>query len=216
MGGAPTHPVRYHNLAAHPYLRPVVRAWSRSRDRRRGPIVVRVVSPTGAHHRTIDLAVRASVPCPWAPGRRTIARMTSFGLQMLDRSECVELLAAHSFGRVAVWTGEHPAVFPVLYGLLDGDIVIRTAPGEKLEAAVLHHEVAFEIDAAQPATHTGWSVNVVGPAEEIVDVATRERARALALESWAGDYRDDFIRIRARRVTGRRLASSTGALTTGP
>jgi len=142
--------------------------------------------------------------------------MTSFGLQIIDRDECETLLAAHSFGRVAVWTGDHPAIFPVLYALLDGDVVIRTAPGEKLEAAVLNHQVAFEIDAAEPATHTGWSVNVVGPAEEIVDTATLERARALGLVPWAGDYRDDFVRIRAHHVTGRRIAAHTGALTTGP
>jgi nitroimidazol reductase NimA-like FMN-containing flavoprotein (pyridoxamine 5'-phosphate oxidase superfamily) len=142
--------------------------------------------------------------------------MTSFGLEMLGREKCEELLAAHSFGRVAVWSGPHPAVLPVLYGMLDGDVVFRTAPGEKLIAAVLGHEVVFEIDAAEPARHTGWSVNVVGPAEEIVDAPLRARAAALALEPWAGDYRDDYVRIRAEHVTGRRIRATAGAVTTGP
>jgi uncharacterized protein len=142
--------------------------------------------------------------------------MTSFGLEMLDREECDALLAAHSFGRVAVWSGPNPAVLPVLYGVLDGDVVFRTAPGEKLIAAVLGHEVVFEIDAAEPARHTGWSINVVGRAEEIVDRELRARAVALGLEPWAGDYRDDYVRIRAEHVSGRRIRATTGALTTGP
>lgn len=142
--------------------------------------------------------------------------MTSFGLEMLDRGECDALLAAHSFGRVAVWSGEHPAVLPVLYGMLDGDVVFRTAPGEKLIAAVLGQEVVFEIDAAEPARHTGWSVNVVGRAEAIVRPDEVARAETLGLEPWAGDYRNDFVRIHAARVSGRRIAATTGAVTTGP
>jgi hypothetical protein len=63
--------------------------------------------------------------------------MTSFGLETLSAEECETLLANHAFGRVAVWSGDHPAVLPVLYRLLDGDVVFRTAPGEKLIAAVL-------------------------------------------------------------------------------
>jgi nitroimidazol reductase NimA-like FMN-containing flavoprotein (pyridoxamine 5'-phosphate oxidase superfamily) len=142
--------------------------------------------------------------------------MTSFGLELLTREECDELLAAHSFGRVAIWSGDHPAVLPVLYAMLDGDVVFRTAPGEKLIAAVLGDEVVFEIDAAEPARHTGWSVNVVGRAEEILGPHHLARAAALGIEPWAGDYRDDYVRIRAERVSGRRIRATTGAVTTGP
>jgi nitroimidazol reductase NimA-like FMN-containing flavoprotein (pyridoxamine 5'-phosphate oxidase superfamily) len=142
--------------------------------------------------------------------------MTSFGLEMLDIEECRELLRAHSFGRVAVWSGPHPAVLPVLYGVLDGDIIIRTAPGEKLIAAVLGQEVVFEIDGAEPARHAGWSVNVVGHAARIESHVDLERAAELDLEPWAGDWRNDYVRIRAEHVSGRRIMTATGALTTGP
>src|SRR5947209_9679707 len=93
--------------------------------------------------------------------------------------------------------GPRPAILPVLYGMLDGDVVIRTAPGEKLIAAVLGQEVAFEIDAFEPARRTGWSVNVVGHAEEIVEEGGRGRARLLGLDPWGGDDRDVSERIRA-------------------
>lgn len=131
--------------------------------------------------------------------------MTSYGLEILSEDECAELLSAGSLGRVAVWTGEHPAILPVLYRMLDGDIVFRTAPGEKLIAAALRREVVFEIDNADPATHAGWSVNVVGEATEIVRPEERARVAELGLEAWAGEYRDRFVRILTRQISGRRL-----------
>jgi len=142
--------------------------------------------------------------------------MTSFGLEALSASECEELLANHAFGRVAVWSGDHPAVLPVLYRLLDGDVVFRTAPGEKLIAAVLGQEIVFEIDAVEPTRRTGWSVNVVGRAEHIVDHEEKERVAQLGLEPWAGDYRNEYMRLRTARLSGRRIRSDTGALCTGP
>jgi nitroimidazol reductase NimA-like FMN-containing flavoprotein (pyridoxamine 5'-phosphate oxidase superfamily) len=142
--------------------------------------------------------------------------MTSFGLEALSAGECETLLANHVLGRVAVWSGEHPAVLPVLYGLLDGDVVIRTAPGEKLVAAVLGQEVVFEIDGVEPARRTGWSVNLVARAEHIVDPHEKKRAAQLGLEPWAGDYRDEYIRLRATRTTGRRIRADAGLLATGP
>jgi Predicted flavin-nucleotide-binding protein len=142
--------------------------------------------------------------------------MTSYGLEELSAQECETLLANHFFGRLAVWSGEHPAVLPVLYRLLDGDVVFRTAPGEKLVAAVLGQEVVFEIDAVEPARHTGWSVNVVGRAEHIVDRDEKERVEQLGLEPWAGDYRNEYMRLRTERISGRRIRNDTGPLTTGP
>lgn len=142
--------------------------------------------------------------------------MTSYGLEELSAPECETLLANHFFGRLAVWSGEHPAVLPVLYRLLDGDVVFRTAPGEKLVAAVLGQEVVFEIDAVEPARRTGWSVNVVGRAEHIVDRDEKKRVEQLGLEPWAGDYRNEYMRLRTERISGRRIRNDTGPLTTGP
>lgn len=97
-------------------------------------------------------------------------------------------------------------MFPVLYALLDGDIVFRTAPGEKLIAAALQREVVFEIDSYDLAARTGWSVNVLGTAQEIETPDERRRAEALGLDPWAGEIRDRYVRITAYDVTGRRIA----------
>jgi nitroimidazol reductase NimA-like FMN-containing flavoprotein (pyridoxamine 5'-phosphate oxidase superfamily) len=134
--------------------------------------------------------------------------MSSYGLEVLDRSTCDELLATQRIGRVALCF-DHPVVLPVVFGLLDGDVVFRTAPGEKLIAAALHRTVAFEVDDYDSDARSGWSVDVVGTAEEIVHPDELTRARALDLPAWAGEVRDRFVRIRGTDVTGRRLASNS-------
>jgi uncharacterized protein len=133
--------------------------------------------------------------------------MSSYGLEVLKSDECERLLATQAVGRIGV-CGARAGVFPVLFGILDGDVVFRTAPGEKLIAAALNRELVFEADSFDTSTRSGWSVNVVGPAEEIDDPHERSRAEALGLEPWAGEVRDRYVRIRADNVSGRRILSS--------
>ena len=136
-------------------------------------------------------------------------RVSNYGLEVLSEDECRALLATQRLGRVAV-CGDQPEIVPVLYALLDGDVVFRTAPGEKLIAAALQRTVAFEVDAFDVDARQGWSVDVVGEAEEIRHPDERARAETLELEPWAGEARDRYVRIRARQVTGRRIASPAG------
>lgn len=130
--------------------------------------------------------------------------MSSYGLETIGSEECESLLQTQRVGRVGVCTGR-PGVFPVLYAQLDGDVVFRTAPGEKLIAAALRREVVFEIDSYDIAARTGWSVIVVGTAEEIEDAGDLVRAEALDLPAWAGEIRDRYVRIRAVELSGRRI-----------
>jgi len=134
--------------------------------------------------------------------------MSNYGLEVISRAQCEALLSDQQIGRVAV-CGARPGVFPVLYSLLDGDIVYRTAPGEKLIAAALAREVVFEIDSYDLAARTGWSVNVLGAAEEIETPDELRRAEALGLEPWAGELRNRYVRIKASEVTGRRIAPTS-------
>jgi uncharacterized protein len=134
--------------------------------------------------------------------------MSSYGLEILSPETCDALLRTRRVGRVGVCTGR-PGVFPVLYAFLDGNIVFRTAPGEKLIAAALHKEVVFEVDSFDVAASTGWSVNVLGVAEEIDDPAELARAEALGLEPWAGEVRDRYVRIRVAETSGRRILAPT-------
>jgi uncharacterized protein len=123
-------------------------------------------------------------------------------LRHLTREECLDRLGREQLGRVAVQIGPLPAILPVNYRLFEGDVVVRTAPGTKLSAAIMGVRVAFEVDRANGATD-GWSVLVVGHAAEIREAAVLEQVRRLPLEAWAPGTRDHYVRIPAEHVSGR-------------
>ncbi len=128
--------------------------------------------------------------------------MSSYGLAVLDSQECQALLATQRIGRVGLAT---PMVLPVQYAMFDGDVVFRTAPGEKLIAAVMGRTVAFEIDDFDVSAMTGWSVVVVGTPEEVTDRNELARMQELDLHPWAGELRDRFVRIHTEELSGRRI-----------
>ena len=111
-------------------------------------------------------------------------------------------------GRIAVRIGEPPSILPVIYTMLDNDIVFRADPGTKLSAASMKTLVAFEIDEADPLTRTGWSVLVIGYSEVIRDQPTIQRVAALELEPWIDGGRDQIVRIRPRNISGRRIPTT--------
>lgn len=131
--------------------------------------------------------------------------MSSYGIEVLERDECLRLLRTQAVGRVGIELDDRPAILPVVFGMLDDDVVFRTDPGSKLVAAVLERRVVFEADATDAEGHVGWDVNVVGHATEIVEPETIERADALGIRPWAGGVRDRWVRIAAEEVTGRRV-----------
>src|SRR4030095_14183770 len=67
------------------------------------------------------------------------------GLEVLDRDECLRLLARATLGRLGFTSGALPTVLPVSYHL-DGDrILVRTRRGGRLDAALCDAVVAFEV-----------------------------------------------------------------------
>jgi hypothetical protein len=96
-------------------------------------------------------------------------------------------------------------IFPVNY-VFDQDLVVfRTDPGSKLDAAAEREAVAFEVDAIDEATRTGWSVVVRGSLAEITDPADLARLRALPLYPWAPGEKTRYVRVRPLSITGRRI-----------
>jgi nitroimidazol reductase NimA-like FMN-containing flavoprotein (pyridoxamine 5'-phosphate oxidase superfamily) len=87
---------------------------------------------------------------------------------------------------------------------MDRDVVFRTAPGTKLNAAIVGTRVAFEVDNPSPA----WSVLVRGHAHEIRDHDTQTHARTLLGHDWPAGEREQYVSITGEQITGRRLASS--------
>jgi uncharacterized protein len=127
---------------------------------------------------------------------------------VISRRECLALLAGQKVGRLGFVVGGQPMVLPVNYAV-DGDVVVfRTGEGSKLEAA--HGaKVAFEIDAVDDATGTGWSVVVQGVAEEIADTGDwlDDSLRAKAGPTWIPGPADHYVRITPQVISGRRLSA---------
>ena len=126
-------------------------------------------------------------------------------MDVVDDTECRRLLAERHLGRLAIPDFGGPMIFPVNY-VFDQDLVIfRTDPGTKLNAATDAESVAFEVDAIDEATRTGWSVVVRGTLAEVTDPAHLERLRTLPLYPWAPGAKNRYVRVRPRLITGRRI-----------
>jgi nitroimidazol reductase NimA-like FMN-containing flavoprotein (pyridoxamine 5'-phosphate oxidase superfamily) len=126
------------------------------------------------------------------------------GVEVIDRRECLELLATDVVGRVAIVEGTGPLVLPVNYALHGADVIFRTGPGSKL-AASRGRQACFEIDAFDRSTRTGWSVVVRGRLEEVTSYDRDLPDVADLAEPWLGVSRPHVIRLASTIISGRRL-----------
>lgn len=134
------------------------------------------------------------------------AMMVDEGLEILSEEECLRLLPTRPVGRVAVSIAALPAVFPVNFCVVDGDVYFRTSAGTKLDAAARNAVVAFQVDDFDTFAHTGWSVLVVGQAE-VVPPEEVERLEPLRVRPWARGERAHVVRVSGDLVSGRRIAT---------
>jgi nitroimidazol reductase NimA-like FMN-containing flavoprotein (pyridoxamine 5'-phosphate oxidase superfamily) len=136
----------------------------------------------------------------------TMSRVTN-ELHVLPREECVRLLVANDFGRLAVGI-DPPVIRPVNYMFDERSqsVVFRTAHGSKFHALLMTGSAAFEIDGTDPGSRTGWSVIVAGVAEEITSPSELRRLDSLGLDPWVPGEKPRWMRVRAGTVSGRRIA----------
>jgi uncharacterized protein len=127
-------------------------------------------------------------------------------LEVIDRDECLRLLAGDEIGRLAVIAGNTPVVLPVNYALDGETVVFRTDPGTKLDQGP-RARASFEVDRFDRERRTGWSVVATGRLEEVTlyDAATFDRIRGLVVEPWVGGDKAHWMRLVPDRVTGRRI-----------
>jgi nitroimidazol reductase NimA-like FMN-containing flavoprotein (pyridoxamine 5'-phosphate oxidase superfamily) len=135
---------------------------------------------------------------------------TRTGIEWMERDECVRLLGGEVIGRLAVVDGGAPHIFPVNYVLDGEDVVLRTAPGTKLDS-VGRARACFEIDAFDREHRSGWSVVVAGHLEELGELSGEaERVRQLPVDPWADGERDHWLRLVSDRITGRIVRGPDG------
>jgi len=132
------------------------------------------------------------------------------GLEVLDRTECLHLLARATFGRVATTASALPTILPVNY-CLDGDtIIIRTGEGAKLDAAARNAVVAFEADELDSIYHAGWSVVVTGIAREVTDPEQLTQLQHAPVRRWAPRGDGCVMAISTAVISGRRILPGSG------
>lgn len=132
----------------------------------------------------------------------------------LSREECLDLLAAHRFGRLAVVMNGLPLIRPLNY-VFDRrvqSVVFRTAGGSKLHALLHAARASFEIDGIDEATRTGWSVIIQGVVAEMTMPGDLRHLNELGLEPWAPGPKPHWVRVRAWTVSGRRIELPTNTV----
>ena len=134
---------------------------------------------------------------------------TATRVQELSREESLRLLQYNSHvGRLAFTAAGRTTIRPVNYVADDDAIVFCTSPGRTLTELGEDAQVAFEVDAARPLYHAGWSVIVHGTAREVTDPSELERLRRGPLRSWAARSTGRWIRISIEEISGRQIPGS--------
>jgi nitroimidazol reductase NimA-like FMN-containing flavoprotein (pyridoxamine 5'-phosphate oxidase superfamily) len=127
-------------------------------------------------------------------------------LEELSGDECGERLAQVSVGRLGVVIDGRPEIFPVnhAYEPESGGVVFPTNPRTKLHGALHWPFVAFEVDGLTD-DGSGWSVLIVGTAEEVTVQEEITRAAGRRRAVWAVSDQTHWVRVRPTKVTGRRI-----------
>lgn len=127
----------------------------------------------------------------------------------LSPEQCADLLAATPLGRLGVVINGRPEIFPVnhVYDRATGTVAFPTNARTKLHAALDWPDVAYEVDGVEPDGESGWSVAVVGRAEEITAPDAIARLTRERHVLWRPGETSHWIRIVPEKVTGRRISA---------
>jgi len=131
----------------------------------------------------------------------------------LSTEECWELLELEEFGRLAYRLVDEVHLVPINYVADDGVLLFRTASGNKLLAAALHSDVAFEIDWHDD--DAAWSVVVRGRIRRLHEYEVH-RVEGRLLEPWVPTLKYDVVELTPESVSGRRFLLRRPSRSTGP
>jgi len=118
----------------------------------------------------------------------------------LTVDECWDLLAGAEVGRLAYRLVDEIHLVPINYVVEDRSILFRTAAGNKLLAAEMESEVAFEIDWV--GEDSAWSVLARGHLRHL-DESEEDRLADLQTHPWGPSLKYDQVALAPAVVTGR-------------
>ncbi len=116
----------------------------------------------------------------------------------------LRLLGLATVGRIGFTSGALPSVLPVYFHLDQDRILVHTARGSRLDAALKDAVVAFEADELDPSDQSGWSVAVTGVATELDDLSVLEAADRNRTAVWATPGHEAVLAISIDLISGRR------------
>lgn len=120
---------------------------------------------------------------------------------VLSEEQSWQLLSHTSHGRVATAVGESVDIVPVNYGVHNGKLFLRTAPGNKLVSMSINSKIAFEADGI--LADEAWSVVVHGTATLLEREADIQEARESGVSPWIPTLKDFWVRIEVDSISGR-------------
>jgi hypothetical protein len=129
-------------------------------------------------------------------------------LEVLDEAECLRLLPTVSIGRIGYTEGALPAIQPVSFAVIGGQVLIPTRTGSKVAAASRGAVVAFEVDSFDAGGRTGWNVTVVGPSRLVRDPAEVAALHELGLTPWVPWPERAYIAVQISLLHGRRIRAA--------
>jgi nitroimidazol reductase NimA-like FMN-containing flavoprotein (pyridoxamine 5'-phosphate oxidase superfamily) len=133
-----------------------------------------------------------------------VPAVESADFETLNKHDCFELLSSAWLGRVGISADALPAILPVAYVVDGSSVVFRTSAGSKLDAVGEGQVICFEVDHADRDLRTGWSVLVIGRAQEVTDPNELARIDDLGIERWSSPTADHYVRLPADVISGRR------------
>ena len=121
---------------------------------------------------------------------------------VLTTEECWELLEGEELGRLAYRLVDEVHLVPINYVVDSQTLLFRTGSGNKLLAAALHTDVAFEIDWYDD--DSAWSVVARGSLRRLGE-AEQHRLDPLPGRPWVPSPKHDVVELSPSVVTGRRF-----------
>lgn len=121
-------------------------------------------------------------------------------VQELTVEQCWQLLGDEEFGRLAYRLVDEVHIVPINYLVDNRCLLFRTASGNKLLAAALHSDVAFEIDWRDD--RSAWSVVARGTLRRLGE-DEQHRLDGLPQQPWVDTPKYDVVELTPDEVTGR-------------
>jgi hypothetical protein len=114
------------------------------------------------------------------------------------------LLAAVSFGRLAVVDDGQPVIVVLNYALDGEDVVFRTREDSRIAQLTRDERTVsavFEVDSAYPSQRSGWSVIARGSLVRERNPERRRKVRS-QITTWAEGEHDAILCLRVHELTG--------------